>query len=195
MKINNAEFITSAAKENQYPPEGLPEIAFAGRSNVGKSSLINLLTRRKGLAKVSQNPGKTRTINFFLIDGKWRIVDLPGYGYAKVSKSESDSWGKMMEHYLENRNDLKVVVQLVDSRHEPSAQDKQMYDYLRYYNLAGLVVATKVDKLSKNELNKNLARIRRELELSNDEVLVPVSALSKTGVDELLNVIGRFLND
>lgn len=194
MIIHKAEFITSAAKKGQYPPLGPTEIAFAGRSNVGKSSLINLLTRQKGLAKVSQNPGKTRTINFFLIDDAWRIVDLPGYGYARVSKSESESWGKMMEDYLENRETLKCVVQLVDCRHEPTAQDKQMYDYLRYHNLAGLVVATKADKLSKNELNKNLAMIRKELELSLDEILLPVSALKKTGVDELLNELGRKLN-
>lgn len=195
MMIKKAEFITSAAKTHQYPPVGPAEIAFAGRSNVGKSSLINLLTRRKSLAKVSQNPGKTRTINFFLIDDKWRIVDLPGYGYAKVSKSESESWGKMMEDYLENRESLKVVALLVDSRHAPTAQDKQMYDYLRYYNLSGLVVATKVDKLSKNELNKNLAMIRKELDLGKDDALMPVSALNKTGVDELLSEIGRYLND
>ena len=194
MIIKHAEFITSAAKKGQYPPLGPSEIAFAGRSNVGKSSLINLLTRQRKLAKVSQNPGKTRTINFFNIDDSWRIVDLPGYGYAKVSKSESESWGKMMEDYLENRENLKIVALLVDSRHEPTAQDKQMYDYLRYYNLSGLVVATKADKLSKNELNKNLAMIRKELELTQDEKLIAVSALNKTGVDQLLNEIGRILN-
>lgn len=194
MIIKKADFITSAAKAGQYPPADMKEIAFAGRSNVGKSSLINLLTNRKGLAKVSQSPGKTRTINFFLINESWRIVDLPGYGYAQVSKSESKSWGKMMEDYLENRENLKIVVQLVDCRHAPSAQDKQMYDYLRYYNLSGLVVATKADKLSKNELNKNLAMIRRELELEPDEKLIPVSALNKTGLDALLSEIGRILN-
>ncbi len=194
MIIKRAEFITSAAKQGQYPPLGPAEIAFAGRSNVGKSSLINLLTGNRKLAKVSQNPGKTRTINFFNIDDTWRIVDLPGYGYAKVSKSESASWGKMMEDYLENRESLKIVVQLVDCRHAPTAQDRQMYDYLRYYNLSGLVVATKADKLSRNELNKNLTMIRKELELTQDEKLIAVSALNKTGVDELVNEIGRVLN-
>ena len=193
MKIKNAEFIGSAAKKNQYPPGDIPEIAFAGRSNVGKSSLINLLTARKHLAKVSQNPGKTRTINFFLIDNEWRLVDLPGYGYAKVSKSESESWGRMMEDYLENRENLKKVIQLVDSRHAPTAQDKQMYDYLRYYNLSGIVVATKADKLSKNELIKNLAMIRRELNLSQDEILLAVSALTKQGTDLLTDEIGRII--
>ncbi len=194
MKIVKAEFITSAAKKSQYPPEGPMEIAFAGRSNVGKSSLINLLTGRKNLAKVSGNPGKTRTINFFDIDGRWRIVDLPGYGYAKVSKAESESWGKMMEDYLENRETLATVVQLVDCRHEPTAQDIQMFEYLRYYDLTGIVVATKADKLSKNELSKNLAMIRKKLELDDNEILIAVSALKKTGVDSLLNELGRFID-
>ena len=194
MKIVKAEFIGSAAKKTQYPPEGPVEIAFAGRSNVGKSSLINLLTGRKNLAKVSGNPGKTRTINFFDIDGSWRIVDLPGYGYAKVSKAESESWGKMMEDYLENRESLATVVQLVDCRHEPTAQDIQMFEYLRYYGLSGIVVATKADKLSKSELNKNLAMIKRTLELDDNEILIAVSALKKTGTDRLLEEIGRYID-
>ena len=194
MKITRAEFLTSAAKKNQYPLEGPVEIAFAGRSNVGKSSLINLLTGRRNLAKVSGNPGKTRTINFFDIDGSWRIVDLPGYGYAKVSKSESESWGKMMEDYLENRESLATVIQLVDCRHEPTAQDIQMFEYLRYYELSGIVAATKADKLSKNELGRNLAMIRKTLELGDDETLIAVSALKKTGVDRLLEEIGRYID-
>ena len=186
MIISSAEFVTSAARQGQYPPEGVPEIAFAGRSNVGKSSLLNLLTGRKGLAKVSASPGKTRTINFFLINGSFRIVDLPGYGYAKVSRSESERWGKMMEDYLENRKDLIKVVQLVASRHEPSAQDVQMYEYLRYYGLSGLVVLTKTDKISKNELARNISVIKRSLKLGGDDIIIPVSALKKTGTDELL---------
>lgn len=195
MTIKNAEFIAAAAKKNQYPPAGVPEIAFAGRSNVGKSSLINLLTGRRKLAKVSQSPGKTRTINFFNIDDTWRIVDLPGYGYAKVSKEESESWGKMMEDYLETRESLVSVVQLVDCRHEPTAQDVQMFEYLRYYDLARIVVATKADKLSKNELNKNLAMIRKSLKLTGDEKLLAVSALKKTGVDNLLDEIDLLLRE
>ncbi len=195
MTIKNAEFIAAAAKKNQYPPAGAPEIAFAGRSNVGKSSLINLLTGRRKLAKVSQSPGKTRTINFFNIDDTWRIVDLPGYGYAKVSKAESESWGKMMEDYLETRESLVSVVQLVDCRHEPTAQDVQMFEYLRYYDLARIVVATKADKLSKNELNKNLAMIRKSLNLTGDEKLLAVSALKKTGVDNLLDEIDLLLRE
>lgn len=189
MKITKAEFITSAAKKGQYPPADMPEIAFAGRSNVGKSSLLNLLTGRRNLAKVSATPGKTRLINFFNINDTFRIVDLPGYGYAKVAKGMSEDWGRMMEDYLETRQNLICVIQLVDSRHEPSAQDCQMYDYLRYYGLSGVVVATKADKLSKNELNKNLSIIRRSLELDEDDIVIPASALSKTGVDKILGTI------
>ncbi len=194
MKITKADFLVSAVTEKQYPDESLPEIAFAGRSNVGKSSLLNLLTNRRKLAKVSQNPGKTRQINFFIINDSFRIVDLPGYGYARVSRSESESWGKMMERYLENRPNLLKVVQLVDCRHEPSAQDLQMYEYLKYYGLAGLVVATKADKLSKNELNKNLSLIRKSLSLEKDDILIAVSAVNRTGTDELLGVIDKIVS-
>lgn len=195
MKITKAEFLVSAVTDKQYPDESLPEIAFAGRSNVGKSSLLNLLTNRKKLAKVSQNPGKTRQINFFVINDSFRIVDLPGYGYARVSRSESESWGKMMERYLENRPNLLKVVQLVDCRHEPSAQDVQMYEYLKYYGLSGLVVATKADKLSKNELNRNLSLIRKSLSLEKDDILLAVSAVNKTGTDELLGVIDKIIHE
>ncbi len=194
MKIRSAEFICSAVRPNQYPASGVPEIAFAGRSNVGKSSLINLLFNNKKLAKVSSSPGKTRTINFFDInEGQFRIVDLPGYGYAQVSKAEAKSWGPMMESYLSGREGLVKVVQLVDSRHAPSAQDKQMYDFLKYYHLDGLVVATKADKLSKNELNKNLRMIKDELELGKDDIIVPSSSLSKMGVDELLGIFSKLV--
>jgi GTP-binding protein len=195
MIIRSAEFITSAVRPSPYPPEGIPEIAFTGRSNVGKSSLINLLLGRKKLAKVSGTPGKTRTINFFNINDSFRIVDLPGYGFAKVSKKESDEWGKMMESYLSSRPGLLKVVQLVDSRHAPSALDKQMYEYLRYYGLDGVVAATKADKLSKNELTRNLAVIKKELELGSRDVVIPVSALTKKGADELLAVLESILED
>ncbi len=193
MIIRSVEFLTSAVRKNQYPAEGVPEIAFAGRSNVGKSSLINLLMNRKKLAKVSQNPGKTRTINFFLVNGEFRIVDLPGYGYARVSKAEAEKWGPMMEEYLSSRPDLLKVVQLVDVRHAPSAQDRQMYEYLQYYGLDGLVVATKADKVSKNELAKNIAVIRRELKLNKGDRVIPVSALHKTGTEEVLAAMEEIL--
>ena len=194
MIIKSAEFLTSAVRKEQYPPEGVPEIAFAGRSNVGKSSLINLLMNRKKLAKVSQNPGKTRTINFFTVNGSFRIVDLPGYGFARVSKAEAEKWGPMMEAYLSSRPDLLKVVQLVDVRHAPSAQDKQMYEYLQYYGLDGLVVATKADKVGKSELNRNLAVIRRELNLKKTDRVIPVSALHKTGTEEVLSAMEEILS-
>ena len=193
MIVKSVEFLTSAVRKDQYPPEGVPEIAFAGRSNVGKSSLINLLTNRKKLAKVSQNPGKTRTINFFTVNGTFRIVDLPGYGYAKVSKAEAEKWGPMMEDYLSSRPDLLKVVQLVDIRHAPSAQDRQMYEYLQYYGLDGLVVATKADKVSRGEAAKNIAVIRRDLKLKKGDRVIPVSALNKTGTEEILAAMEEIL--
>ena len=194
MTIRSAEFICAAVKPSQYPPEGVPEIAFTGRSNVGKSSLINLLLNRRKLAKVSSTPGKTRTINFYNINDSFRLVDLPGYGYAKVSKSESEEWGRMMEAYLSSRPGLLKVVQLVDSRHAPTAQDRQMYDYLKYYGLDGVVAATKSDKLSKSELNRNLGIIRKDLELSASDLLIPVSVLKRTGNEELLDAMEDILS-
>ena len=193
MIIKKAELEAVAAQPKQYPPTDLKEVAFAGRSNVGKSSLLNLLTNRRSLARVSGNPGKTRTINFYRSNDAFRIVDLPGYGYAKVSKTESESWGKMMETYLEGRENLVKVVQLVDIRHEPSAQDKQMYEYLRYYGLDGIVVATKADKISRNELQKCVSVIRKSLQMNPEDVIIPVSALKKTGNDKVLEVIAELL--
>ncbi|MBQ5436495.1 MAG: YihA family ribosome biogenesis GTP-binding protein [Firmicutes bacterium] len=193
MKITRVEFLCSAVKKGQYPAEDLPEIGFAGRSNVGKSSLINLLTNNRNAAKVSSSPGKTRTINFFLINGSFRIVDLPGYGYAKVSKSVSQDWGRMMEEYLSARPNLKKVIQLVDIRHEPTAQDVQMYDYLRYYGLSGIVVATKADKVSRNEQGKALSLIAKTLNTGESDVIIPVSALKKTGQDRLLGCMESLL--
>ena len=189
MIIKNASLETMAARPAQYPPEDLAEIALAGRSNVGKSSLLNLLTGRKKLAYVSGSPGKTRTINFYRINDSFRIVDLPGYGYAKISKKVSQEWGKMMERYLENRPNLVKVVQLVDIRHEPTAQDRQMYDYLRYFGLDGVVVATKADKVSANQKQKQMSIIRKSLDLSADDIIIPVSALKKTGHEQLLDVL------
>jgi GTP-binding protein len=195
MRVTNAELAAVAVRKDQYPAPELPEIAFAGRSNVGKSSLLNLLTGRKSLARVSGSPGKTRTINFYRINGEFMIVDLPGYGYARVSKSESEKWGRMIEGYLENRENLVAVVQLVDIRHEPTAQDVQMYDYLRYYGLDGIVVATKADKVSSNQIRKCENTIRKKLGMTDDDVLIPVSSLKKTGCDELLETIERVIEE
>ena len=195
MIIKKAELETVAVKKSQYPEDCMAEVAFAGRSNVGKSSLLNLLTGRKSLARVSGNPGKTRTINFYRVNDAFRIVDLPGYGYAKVSKSVTEDWGDMMEEYFQNRNGLRKVVQLVDIRHAPSAQDVQMYEYLRHYGLDGLVVATKADKVSRNELAKCLKVIRQSLKLGPEDLVIPVSALKRSGHDRLLEEIEKILEE
>ncbi|MCF0144488.1 MAG: YihA family ribosome biogenesis GTP-binding protein [Firmicutes bacterium] len=195
MRITKSDIECVAVKPSQYPPENLKEIAFAGRSNVGKSSLLNLLTGRKKLAKVSGNPGKTRTINFYLINDEFRIVDLPGYGYAKVSKSVSEGWGEMMEKYLTGRPNLLKVIQLVDIRHAPSKQDVQMYDFLRHYGLDGIVVATKADKVPRNQIPGHIKTIKQTLQLKGDDMIIPVSALKKTGYDELLEVIGNLTGE
>lgn len=187
-KIKNSEIIAVAVKKEQYPKSGPMEIAFAGRSNVGKSSLLNLITGRRKLARISGSPGKTRTINFYSInDDCFRIVDLPGYGYAKVSKAETQKWGLMIEEYLIERPNLIKVVQLVDIRHKPTKQDVQMYDFLKYYGLDGIVVATKADKISNNERGKSLKLIRQTLGMHGSDEIYPVSALNKTGHEPLID--------
>ncbi len=193
MRIIRSELEAVAVSPNQYPDASLDEIAFVGRSNVGKSSLLNLLTNRKSLARVSGNPGKTRTINFYLINDAFRFVDLPGYGYAKVSKSITADWDRMMDDFFKQRKNLKRVVQLVDIRHEPSKLDVQMYEYLRSYGLDGLVCATKADKISGNQKQKNLSIIRKSLNLGKEDKIVPVSALKKTGHDVLIDYIAEEL--
>lgn len=195
MIIKDAQLEAVTVKASQYPDDTMPEIAFAGRSNVGKSSLLNLLTGRKSLARVSGSPGKTRTINFYKINDTFRIVDLPGYGYAKVSKSMSRDWGPMMEEYFQKRKGLKKVIQLVDIRHAPSAQDVQMYRYLRHYGLDGIVAATKADKVSRNEMQKCISQIRKTLELGNEDLVIPISALKRTGHDKLLEIMEEILED
>lgn len=189
MRILSSELEAVAVRPAQYPPADLPEIAFAGRSNVGKSSLLNLITGRKSLARVSGSPGKTRTINFYRCNDRFRIVDLPGYGYAKISRSESEKWGAMMESYLEDRENLIKVVQLVDIRHKPSEQDIQMYEYLKYFGLDGIVVATKSDKIGNNEKNRAIKLIGDTLGMSEDDIIIPVSSLKRSGHEELLDTI------
>lgn len=192
MKINKSDLLAVAVKEQQYPEGNCPEIAFAGRSNVGKSSLLNLLTGRKKLARISGSPGKTRTINFYTInDDEFRIVDLPGYGYAKVSKSVSKNWGDMIEKYLSSRENLVQVVLLLDIRHKPTEQDRQMYQWMLHYGYGGLIVATKADKVSRNQLSKCMKVIRETLELDKDTIIIPTSTLKKTGIDELKDEIDR----
>lgn len=191
MEIKQAEFITSAVVASQYPSDNRIEIAFVGRSNVGKSSLINTLTNRRKLVKVSSTPGKTRLVNFFLINNEFYFVDLPGYGYAKVSKVEKESWGKVIETYLTGREQLKKIVLLVDCRHKPSMDDINMYKWIKHYNYETIVIATKIDKLTRNELQKNLRMIREVLELDPKDKLLTFSSLKKQGKEELLEVIGE----
>lgn len=187
MKIKTSEFVISAVKREQYPIDNKVEIAFVGRSNVGKSSIINALTNRRHLAKVSQTPGKTRLINFFIINDDFHLVDLPGYGYAKVSKKEKESWGKTIETYLKDREELKRVVLLVDSRHKPTGDDILMYDWIKHYGYDVIVVATKSDKLSNNDLAKSKKIIKETLKLSNDDRFYFFSSLNKKGRDELID--------
>jgi len=185
MNVNNVELEQVCGMKSQFPTTGLPEVAFAGKSNVGKSSLLNTLINRKALARTSGQPGKTRTINFYNVEEKVYFVDLPGYGYAKVSKTEREKWGKFIENYLRNRETLKQVVLLVDFRHEPGANDIQMYEWLLYYDLEVVVVATKKDKIKKSQMNKHRAAIRRSLGMPKDAKLILFSSISKEGKDEL----------
>lgn len=188
MRIKQSEFEISAVKREQYPIDGLPEVAFVGRSNVGKSSIINALTNRRHLAKVSQTPGKTRLINFFMMNqGEFHLVDLPGYGYAKVSKTEQASWGKTIEMYLTDREELKRVILLVDSRHKPTKDDLLMHDWIKHFDIEAIVVATKSDKLSNNDLRKSEKIIKETMGLTKDDKFYFFSSLNKRGKDELIN--------
>lgn len=192
MIIKKADIYATAVAPSQYPETGLPEIAFAGRSNVGKSSLINSLVNRKALARTSQTPGKTRVINFFGVNDEIYLVDLPGYGYAKVSKDEKAKWGGMIEAYLNTRGELKLVVLLVDIRHEPTKDDKLMFDWMKATGSQMLVVATKADKLTRNHRNKSLVQIRKFLQMTNDDILIHFSSQTKEGRDELWEIIENY---
>jgi len=189
MIIKTSEFIISAVKRFQYPIDNRVEIAFVGRSNVGKSSIINALTNRRHLAKISQTRGKTRLINFFLINDDFHLVDLPGYGYAKVSKKEQESWGKTIETYLYDREELKRVVLLVDARHKPTADDITMYEWIKHYGYDVVVVATKKDKISNNDLKKQEKLIRETLKIGDEEKLYLFSSANKRGRDELVDYL------
>lgn len=191
MIIKKADIFITAVGPAQYPTNNLPEVAFAGRSNVGKSSLINTLVNRKSLVRTSSTPGKTRHINFFTINDELFLVDLPGYGYAKVSKEEKKSWGKMIEDYLNHREPLKLVVLLVDIRHEPTEDDKLMFDWMKATGSNIVVVATKADKLTRNHANKSLALIRKSLSLSEGDILMPFSSDTRQGKDELWDIIEK----
>ena len=191
MEINthNAEILLSAANKSHYPQDDVPEIALAGRSNVGKSSFINTLLNRKNLARTSGKPGKTQLLNFFNIDDKLRFVDVPGYGYAKVSKTERAKWGKMIEEYLTSRENLRAVVSLVDLRHDPSVDDVQMYEFLKYYEIPVILVATKADKIPRGKWNKHESAIKKKLNFDPNDDFILFSSVDKTGMEASWNSI------
>ena len=192
MLINSASFVTSVASKNNILIDGLNQIAFVGRSNVGKSSLINMLCNQKKLAKASSTPGRTRLINYFLINSKFYFVDLPGYGYAQASKTEAYGWQSLIEPYLINNDKLKLVCMLVDSRITPTEQDKQMFDYLAYYQLPFIIIATKSDKLSKAQLNKAKVNIANTFGVGVENVY-PVSNETRDGKDKVLSAISQYV--
>ena len=194
MKVNthNADILLSATNKNHYPQDDIPEVALAGRSNVGKSSFINTMLNRKNLARTSGKPGKTQLLNFFNIDDKLRFVDVPGYGYARVSKKEREKWGKMIEEYLTTRENLRAVVSLVDLRHEPSADDVQMYEFLKYYEIPVILVATKADKIPRGKWNKHESMIKKKLDFDKSDTFIIFSSVNKTGVEEAWTAIFDF---
>ncbi|MCM1158474.1 MAG: ribosome biogenesis GTP-binding protein YihA/YsxC [Bacteroidales bacterium] len=193
MVIKSAELETVCGITSRLPENNGLEIAFAGKSNVGKSSLINGLLNRKALARTSSQPGKTQTINFYKINNLFYFVDLPGYGYAKVSMSEREKWGKMIENYLHTSKKLVLVFLLIDIRHEPSANDKMMYDWIVHNGFTPVIIATKLDKIKRSQLQKNLKIIRTKLEMGKEDVLFPYSALSRQGREEILTYIGEVM--
>lgn len=186
MEINthNADILLSAANKSHYPQDDIPEVALAGRSNVGKSSFINTLLNRKNLARTSGKPGKTQLLNFFNIDDKLRLVDVPGYGYARVSKKEREKWGRMIEEYLTSRENLKAVVSLVDFRHEPSADDVQMYEFLKYYEIPVILVATKADKIPRGKWNKHESMIKKKIDFDTSDSFIIFSSVTKEGLEK-----------
>lgn len=189
MNVTKAEMVITAGMTSQFPKHDLPEIAFAGKSNVGKSSLLNAMLNRKSLARTSSQPGKTQTINFYSVQDTFMFVDLPGYGYAKVSKSEREKWGKLIEGYLEKREQLQKIILLIDIRHEVGANDKMMYDWIKHYHNEVIVVATKMDKIKRSQVQKQLSVIRKGLGLSGADKLIAFSSETKQGKDELWKII------
>ncbi len=186
MIIKDSSYAVSAVREDQYPTDNLPEIALSGRSNVGKSSLINTLLNRKNLARTSAQPGKTQTLNFYLVNQDFYLVDVPGYGYAKVSQKKREQFGMMIQDYLETRANLQGIIILVDARHEPTKNDVAMYNYALYLNIPILVVCTKIDKVKKSQQNKVLAILKQKFDLSHDNVAVlTFSSVQKLHVQEV----------
>lgn len=193
MKIIKSDLHAIAVNPSQYPQDDLPEIAFAGRSNVGKSSFINSMINRKNLARTSGKPGKTRTINFYIINDEFRFVDLPGYGYAQVSKAEQKKWGDIIDKYLTNRENLREIILIVDMRHEPTAQDLMMYNWIKAFGFSGIVLATKADKISKGSWQKNLKVIRQKLDIKDASLVIPYSSENKTNKEEVWSILSEKL--
>ncbi len=189
MRAVSARFVKSAMLPQDFPREGYPEIAFAGRSNVGKSSLLNSLLGRKGLAKTSKTPGKTRTVNFFAVNERFYFVDLPGYGYARVARSLKETWGRMITSYVAEREALRLVVQLIDARHPPTPNDHELLALLDEARVPTLLVATKFDKLKQSERHHTLKVIQKELELDEEAALIPCSSVTGEGIKELWSFI------
>ncbi|MBD8007416.1 ribosome biogenesis GTP-binding protein YihA/YsxC [Bacillus norwichensis] len=191
MKVNNVEMVISAVKPEQYPDEGLPEFGLAGRSNVGKSSFINKMINRKSLARTSSKPGKTQTLNFYKIEETLYFVDVPGYGFAKVSKKEREAWGQMIETYMTTRKELRAVMLIVDLRHPPTEDDVMMYDFLKYYDIPCVVIATKADKIPKGKWSKHAKITKNKLNLIPEDELVIFSSETGEGKDTAWNILTK----
>ncbi|HCT0565051.1 TPA: YihA family ribosome biogenesis GTP-binding protein [Staphylococcus pseudintermedius] len=190
---NEVDILISAVKPEQYPELDLPEVALSGRSNVGKSTFINSMIGRKNMARTSQQPGKTQTLNFFNIDNQLIFVDVPGYGYAKVSKKQREAFGKMIETYITTREALKLVIQLVDLRHPPTEDDVLMYDFLKYYDIPTLIIATKEDKIPKGKVQKHIKIIKEKLELESGDQIISYSSIEKKKQDQIWAAIRAFI--
>lgn len=191
MVIKNVNLETVCGVTSTLPENTLPEIAFAGKSNVGKSSLINAIMNRKSLARTSSQPGKTQTINFYNINDAFYLVDLPGYGYAKANEQVKAQWGKMIERYLHSSKQLKAVFLLIDIRHDPSANDREMYQWMLHYGYHPIIIATKLDKINRSQIQKQIKAIRDGLQAEKGTVVIPFSALSKQGREEIYELLDR----
>lgn len=194
MKIKNAELETVCGITSVLPDNQMPEIAFAGKSNVGKSSLINGLLNRKSLARTSSAPGKTQTINFYNVNKELYFVDLPGYGYARVSKEMQEKWGVMIEKYLRTSKQLKAVLLLIDIRHEPSTNDRNMYEWINYNGYKPIIIATKLDKINRSQIQKHIKMLKTGLNVLPDTTVIPFSATTKQGRDEILELISSMIS-
>ncbi|TDQ37940.1 ribosome biogenesis GTP-binding protein YihA/YsxC [Aureibacillus halotolerans] len=193
MKVISADLEVVAVKPEQFPKDRRPEIALSGRSNVGKSSFVNTMLARKALARTSQRPGKTQTLNFYSINEAFYFVDVPGYGYAKVSKTERAKWGEMMENYFSNSECLKGVVQLVDARHAPSVDDVQMYHFLKHFEVPVIIVATKVDKLKKTHVPKHVKLVKQTLDFDDQDQFVLFSSMTGQGKDDAWGAVRQLI--